>query len=92
MYVFIFLVTSAANSCSLGLRYVPFVSVPDCQFIAREPAVCLFMLLRPKDLKTENVSEAEKYAEFKNQSLRKIRRYTTWQYANEYPWHDPLIK
>ena len=58
--------------------------------LAREPAVCLFMLLRPKGLKA--CPEAEKYAEFKNQSLRKIRRYTTWQYANKYPRHDPLLK
>ena len=35
-----------------------------CVTIAREPAVCLIMLLRPKGLKA--CSEAEMYAEFKN--------------------------
>ena len=38
--------------------------------IAREPAVSLIMLLRPEGLKA--CSEAEKFAEFKNQSLTKI--------------------
>ena len=36
----------------------------DFGIIAREPAICLFMLLRPKGFKA--CSEAEKYAEFKN--------------------------
>ena len=39
-------------------------------YLAWDPAVCLIMLLRRKGLKA--CSEAEKYAEFKNQSLRKI--------------------
>ena len=38
--------------------------------IAREPALSLIMLLRPEALMA--CSEAEKYAEFKNQSLTKI--------------------
>ena len=65
-----------------------FVSELVIEHLAREPAVCLFMLLRPKGLKA--CSEAEKYAEFKNRSLRKIRQYTNWLYANEYPRHDPF--
>ena len=43
-----------------------FSSVDRAIALAREPAVCLFMLLRPKYLK--GCSEAEKYAELKNQS------------------------
>ena len=46
------------------------------------------MLLRPKGLKV--YSYVEKYAEFKNQSLKKIGWYTKLLCATEYPWVEKL--
>ena len=50
--------------------------------IVREPAVGLIMWLRPKGLKVH--SYIEKYAEFKNQSLKIIVWYTKLLCATEY--------
>ena len=58
-----------------------------CKHVVREPAIGLIMWLRPKGLKV--CSYVEKYAEFKNQTLIKIRWYINWLYAKEYPRGDP---
>ena len=58
--------------------------------IVREPAVGLIMWLRPKGLKV--CSYVEKYGEFKNQTLIKIRWYTNWLCAKEYPRGHPYHK
>ena len=54
--------------------------------IVREPSIGLIMWLRPKGLKV--YSYVEKYAEFKNQSLKIISWYTKLLCAMEYPWGD----
>ena len=58
--------------------------------LVREPAIGLIMWSRPKGLKV--CSYVGKYAEFKNQTLIKIHRYTNWLYAKEYPRGDPYHK
>ena len=45
-----------------------------CKVLVREPAILLIKWLGPKGLKV--CSYVEKYAEFKNQSLKKISWYT----------------
>ena len=50
----------------------------------------LIKWLRPKGLKV--CSYVEKYAEFKNQFLKKIRWYTNWLFAKDDPWGDPYHK
>ena len=56
------------------LNYVTLVS---------EPAILLIKWLRPKGLKV--CSYVEKYAKFKNQTLKKIGWYTKVLWATEYP-------
>ena len=51
--------------------------------LVREPAILLIKWLRPKGLKV--CSYVEKYAEFKNQTLKKIGWYTKMLCATEYP-------
>ena len=51
--------------------------------LAREPVILLIKWLRPKGLKV--CSYVEKYAEFKNQTLKKIGWYTKMLCAAEYP-------
>ena len=51
--------------------------------IVREPAILLIKWLRPNSLKV--CSYVEKYAEFKNQTLKKIGWYTKMLCATEYP-------
>ena len=51
--------------------------------IVREPVLGLIMWLRPKGLKV--CSYVEKYAEFKNQTLKKIGWYTKVLCANRIP-------
>ena len=51
--------------------------------LVREPAILLIKWLRPKGLKV--CSYVEKYAEFKNQTLKKIGWYTKVLCATEYP-------
>ena len=55
-----------------------------------EPAGGLIMGLRPKGLKV--YSYVEKYAEFKNQTLKKIGWYITLLYATDYPRGDHSLK
>ena len=58
--------------------------------LVREPAVGLIKWLRPKGLKV--CSYVEKYAELKNQTLKKFRWNTNWLHVKEYPWGDPYHK
>ena len=51
--------------------------------IVREPAILLIKWLRPKGLKL--CFYVETYAEFKNQTLKKIGWYTKVLWATEYP-------
>ena len=51
--------------------------------VVREPAILLIKWLRPKGLKV--FSYVEKYAEFKNQTLKKIGWYTKMLQAAKYP-------
>ena len=53
-----------------------------CVVIVREPAILLIKWLKPKGLKV--CSYKEKYAEFKNQTLKKIGWYTKVLCAAEY--------
>ena len=62
----------------------------DIFILVREPVIGLIMWLRPNGLKV--CSYVEKYAEFKNQTLIKIRWYTNWLYAKECPRGDPYHK
>ena len=58
--------------------------------IVREPAILLIKWLRPKGLKV--CSYVEKYAEFKNQTLKKIGWYTKILCAAEYPGGRQFLK
>ena len=58
--------------------------------IVREPAILFIKWLRPKDLKV--FSYEEKYAEFKNQTLKKIGWYTKMLCATEYPGGRQFLK
>ena len=58
--------------------------------IVREPAILLIKWLRPKGLKV--CSYVEKYAEFKNQTLKKIGWYTKILCAGEYPRSRQFLK
>ena len=58
--------------------------------IVREPAILLIKWLRPKSLKV--CSYVEKYAEFKNQTLKKIGWYTKKLCAAEYPEGRQFLK
>ena len=51
--------------------------------LVQEPAILLIKRLRPKGLNV--FSYVEKYAEFKNQTLKKIGWYTKVLWATEYP-------
>ena len=51
--------------------------------LVREPVIGLIKWFRPKGLKV--CSFVEKCAEFKNQTLKKIGRYTKVLCATEYP-------
>ena len=57
--------------------------------LVREPAILLIKWLRPKGLKV--CSYEEKYAEFKNQTLKKIW-YTKMLCAVEYPGGRQFLK
>ena len=58
--------------------------------IVREPAILLIKLLRPKGLKVRFY--VEKYANFKNQTLKKISWYTKVLCATEYPGGRQFLK
>ena len=58
--------------------------------IVREPAILLIKWLRPKGLKV--CSYVEKYAKFKNQTLKKIGWYTKMLRATEYPGGRQFLK
>ena len=64
-------------------KYKPFLLV-------REPAILLIKWLRPKGLKV--YSYVEKYAEFKNQTLKKIGWYTKMLCATEYSEGRQFLK
>ena len=51
--------------------------------VVREPAILLIKWLRPNGLKVR--SYVEKYAEYKNQTLKTIGWYTKVLWATEYP-------
>ena len=59
-------------------------------YIVREPAILLIKWLRPKGLKM--FSYVEKYAEFKNQTLKKIGWYTKMLRATEYHGGRQILK
>ena len=59
-------------------------------FVVREPAILLIKWLRPKGLKV--CSFVEKYAEFKNQALKKIGWYTKMLCAAKYPGGRQFLK
>ena len=63
---------------------------PETMLVVRGPAVGLIMWLRPKCLKV--CYYVKKYADFKIQNLIKIRWYTNWLYAKEYPRGDRYHK
>ena len=78
-----------------GLRIAEMSQLQNCSVVCtknvvREPVLGLIMWSKPKGLKM--CSYVEKYAEFKNQTLIKIRRYTNKLYAKEYPRIDPYHK
>ena len=58
--------------------------------VVREPAILLIKWLGPKGLKV--CSYVEKYAEFKNQTLKKISWYTKMLCATEYPGGRQFLK
>ena len=60
------------------------------KYIVREPAILLIKWLRPKGLKV--CSYVEKYAKFKNQTLKKIGLYTKMLCAAEYPRGRQFLK
>ena len=63
---------------------------PEKSQIVREPVISLIKWLRPKGLKV--CSYVEKYAEFKNQTLKKIGWYTKVLFATEYPHGMQYLK
>ena len=75
----VFNTTSRYFDDNLNINNVYF----DNMVIVREPTIGLIKWLRPKGLKV--YSYVEKYAEFKNQTLRKIGWYTNTLCATEYP-------
>ena len=58
--------------------------------LVREPAILLIKWLRPKGLKV--CSYVGKYAEFKNQTLKKIGWYTKMLCSTEYPRGRQFLK
>ena len=58
--------------------------------LVREPVILLNKWLRPKGLKA--CSYEEKYAEFKNQTLKNIGWYTKMLCAAEYRWGRQFLK
>ena len=58
--------------------------------LVREPAILLIKWLRPKGLKV--CSYVERYADFKNQTLKKIGWYTKMLRATEYPRGRQFLK
>ena len=60
------------------------------ELIIREPAILLIKWLRPKGLKV--FSYVGRYAEFKNQTLKKIGWYTKMLCAAEYPGGRQFLK
>ena len=58
--------------------------------IVREPAILFIKWLRPKDLKV--FSYEEKYAEFKNQTLKKNRLVHKNAMPTEYPGGRQFLK
>ena len=58
--------------------------------LVREPAILLIKWLRPKGLKV--FSYVEKYAEFKNKTLKKIDWYTKVLWATKYPPGRQFLK
>ena len=63
-------------SASMAVLFMNFATrdIAPKRHIVREPAILLIRWLRPKRLKV--CSYVEKYAEFKNQTLKKIDWYT----------------
>ena len=59
--------------------------------IVREPAILLIKWLRPKGLKVCSYVK-KKYAEFKNQTLKKIGWYTKMLCTGEYPRGKQFLK
>ena len=62
----------------------------DGKLIVREPAILFIKWLRPKGLKM--CSYVEKYAKFKNQTLKKIGWYTKMLCAAECPRGGQFLK
>ena len=58
--------------------------------LVQEPAIFLIKWVRPKGLKV--CSYVEKYADFKNQTLKKIDWYTKMLFATEYPRGMQFLK